>query len=42
MKCIPDQILIEAILALPSLRMCQLLFREVVVDLDYRLGIQNN
>jgi len=36
MKCIPNQILLEAILALPNLRICHLLLREIMVDVDYR------
>ncbi|CAF3936924.1 unnamed protein product [Rotaria sp. Silwood1] len=41
-KCIPNQTLLETILALPTLRICQLLFRKVVVDINYRLGTNSN
>ncbi|CAF2625644.1 unnamed protein product [Rotaria sp. Silwood2] len=41
-KCIPNQILLDAILALQSLRICQLLLRKVVVDINDRSIIKSN
>ncbi|CAF0793231.1 unnamed protein product [Rotaria sordida] len=41
-KCIPNQMLLEAILAVPTLRICHLLLRKVVVDINYRLGTNSN
>lgn len=42
MKCIPNQILLEAILDLPNLRICQLLLREIIVNVDYSSDKQSN